>query len=72
MNMQTMRQLSDRELLILVNQRVEHIERSLNELEGLKLKVHEIETKLKFYAAGISIITSVLASVATYFITQIF
>lgn len=71
--MMGMEGLTDRELLLLVNQKVISlefkIESSLQTHLELQLKVKELETKLKFYSATIAIASSFLMSLILHFIS---
>lgn len=65
-------ELTERELLILLNARVAHIEGLLDghvkEVVELRLKVKELETKLVVYAAVASVISS---GVVSFFVNLI-
>jgi hypothetical protein len=77
-----MSNMSDRELLVLLGQKTEHIEKRVDDIAqrinlmtennvNMALKMREVETKLKFYAAGISVIVAITTSIATSLIINL-
>ena len=66
--------LSEREVLLLLVQKLEGMEARLKEYHDermeMQVKIKEIETKLKFYAAGISAIVALASSVILQLIFQ--
>jgi hypothetical protein len=57
--------LTERELLLLLNQRMDAIEHQVSRMAALELRIHELELKLKMWAfvvgGGSSIAISMLA-----------
>ena len=77
-----MSDMTQRELLLTlsikleaIEQRVENISKRLDAMAdgsvNQALKIKEIETKLLFYSAGISLVTGSLASIATAIILNL-
>lgn len=66
--------LSQKELLILINDRVLRIDAQIRAYEKdnieLRLKVNELETKMKLWAAVIAIISSGAVTLLIHFITN--
>lgn len=74
--------MTDRELLItlsyksdVIEERVDNISKRIDAMVESNLttalKMREIETKLRFYTAGISVIVAIATSVATSLIIQL-
>ncbi len=66
--------LTQKELLILINDRVIRIDTRLTDYEKenleLKLKVNAMETKLKIWAAIIAIVSGGVISIIIHFLTR--
>lgn len=66
--------LTQREILLLINDRVARIDLQIRAYEKdnieLKLKVNTLETKLKLWAAIIAIVSSGAVSLLIHFITN--
>jgi hypothetical protein len=62
--------LTDRELLLLLNDKIERLEGAYSQISDLRMKVVQLETKITMYSAMFGIISTVASSLIVYFLTK--
>ena len=62
--------LTDRELLILLNEKIERLETAYSQISDLRMKVVQLETKITMYSALFGVISTVASSLIVYFLTK--
>ncbi len=62
--------LTERELLLLLNEKIERLESAYLQITDLQLRVAQLETKITMYATGIGVLSTIASSLIVYFITK--
>ncbi len=62
--------LTDRELLLLLNEKIERLETAYSQISDLRMKVVQLETKITMYSALFGVVSTVASSLIVYFLTK--
>ncbi len=62
--------LTERELLLLLNEKIERLESAYLQISDLQTRVAQLETKITMYATGIGALSTIASSLIVYFLTK--